>query len=86
MKQVLFSDCHQIFIIVSVNMKMSREHYQFSYAEGNQEFKELAKASTGFLSCELAGKCFTGTVMGLYAASAGTMEAVMKVEHFKYYF
>ena len=45
-----------------------------------------AKASTRFLSCELAGKCFTGTVMGLYAASVGTTEAVMKVEHFKYYF
>ena len=26
-----------------------------------------ASASTRFLSCEVAGRCFTGTVMGLYA-------------------
>ena len=72
--------------LLQLRVTACREHYQFSYAEGTQEYKELAKASTRFLSCELAGKCFTGTVMGLYAASVGTTEAVMKVEHFKYYF
>ena len=59
-----------------------KEHYRFSYKTENGNYQDFAKASTRFLSCEVAGKCFTGTVIGLYAASACTTDSVMKVESF----
>ena len=61
-----------------------REYYQFSYAAENGKYQDFAKASTRFLSCELAGKCFTGTVIGLYTTSACTTDAVMKVKSFRF--
>ncbi len=45
----------------------SKEQYRFYYALERDEFTLAAVASTRFLSCEVAGKCFTGTVAGIYA-------------------
>lgn len=67
---------------ICLNIRADKEFYTFSYSVGNHPLKEICKASTRFLSCELAGKCFTGTVIGLYTLSAAATEAVMEVSHF----
>ncbi len=59
-----------------------REKYHFLYAGAKGRMEEAGSASTRFLSCETAGKCFTGTVMGLYTASKEKTEAVMEVTGF----
>ena len=42
--------------------------YRFYYEQDEEEITHfVGRASTRFLSCEIAGKCFTGTVIGLYA-------------------
>ncbi len=53
--------------IVHIKIKADRLNYEFYYAinEGSMHF--AGKASTRFLSCELAGKCFTGALIGIYA-------------------
>lgn len=48
-------------------VRAAREQYAFYYAWQGQEPRLAATASTRFLCCELAGKCFTGTLAGLYA-------------------
>ncbi len=44
--------------------------YHFYYSVGEEGLQPAGTASTRFLSCELAGKCFTGTVIGIYTLSA----------------
>lgn len=56
-----------------------KEAYHFYYSTAGGEDKLAATASTRFLSCEVAGRSFTGTVMGLYTASCGKTAAVMNV-------
>ncbi len=48
-------------------IEADKEAYHFYYAVGKEKLQYAGKASTRFLSCELAGKCFTGTVIGVYA-------------------
>ena len=57
----------------SVRLKVvgSREYYTFYYAQANDEFKELGKCNTYFLSSETAGG-FTGVYLGLFATGNGT--------------
>ena len=43
---------------------------------------KACSASTRFLACEVAGRCFTGTVVGLYAFSDADTKAVMEVSAF----
>ena len=64
-------------------VRADKEFFTFCYASGEGEIHQVCKASTRFLSCELAGKCFTGTVIGLYAMSEVTTDAVMEVKEFK---
>ena len=64
-------------------IRADKEFFTFCYASGEGEIHQVCKASTRFLSCELAGKCFTGTVIGLYAMSEVTTDAVMEVKEFK---
>lgn len=59
-----------------------KEYYRFSYSTDGREYLEVARASTRFLACEVSGRCFTGTVLGLYAASADKTGAVMQVRDF----
>jgi alpha-N-arabinofuranosidase len=56
----------------SVKLKVvgSRDYYTFFYAQGTDEFKELGKCDTYFLSSEVAGG-FTGVYIGLFATGNG---------------
>ncbi|MDO4293455.1 MAG: hypothetical protein Q4C65_09560, partial [Eubacteriales bacterium] len=60
-----------------------KEFYTFLAGSGPDTMRELCRASTRFLSCEIAGKCFTGTVVGLYTACAEKTGAVMEVRRFE---
>lgn len=67
---------------LKLQIRMSREVFGFLYAEGDEELQTAAQASTRFLSCEVAGRCFTGILLGLYAVSAENTGTVMEVSKF----
>jgi len=69
---------------VQLRMTADREKYIFYY-KCDGEYRLLGAASTRFLAVEIAGKCFTGTVIGLYAASPDDTGAAMKVSVFEMY-
>lgn len=60
-----------------------KESYYFSYSMDGISYQEVANASTQFLACEVASRCFTGTVIGLYAGACQKTEAVMRVKTFE---
>ena len=66
-----------------LKIRADREFYHFLYSPDEERWQEAAKASTRFLACEVSGRCFTGTVMGLYAASERETEAVIRVHFFE---
>lgn len=63
---------------VCLRMVSDKEKYTFYYMQ-NQEYRLLGHASTRFLSVEIAGKCFVGTLIGLYATSQEDTGAVMTI-------
>ncbi len=46
-------------------IRADKEKYSFFYG-ANDEMVLVRTASTRFLCCEIAGKCFTGTIWGIY--------------------
>lgn len=46
-------------------------NYHFSWGYDEDHTREAGIASTRFLSCEVAGRSFTGTFVGLYASGNG---------------
>lgn len=66
---------------VRLRMIADKEKYTFYY-EQDHEYHLLGHASTRFLAVEIAGKCFVGTVIGLYATSREDTGAVMNVSSF----
>jgi xylan 1,4-beta-xylosidase len=68
--------------VLRIKVKSDKEFYTFSYSIVGKAFQQVCSASTRFLSCEVASKCFTGTVIGLYAVSADETDAVMEVMDF----
>lgn len=66
---------------VQLRLTADREKYVFSYWS-NGTYHVLGHASTRFLAVEIAGKCFTGTVMGLYTSCVQETNAVMRVASF----
>ena len=65
-----------------LRMEAEKESYHFFYAVGDGPFEKACSASTRFLACEVAGRSFTGTVIGLYAFSDRDTRAVMEVTDF----
>ena len=65
-----------------LRMEAEKESYHFFYAVGDGPFEKACSASTRFLACEVAGRSFTGTVIGLYAFSDRDTGAVMEVTDF----
>ena len=67
---------------LTLRMTASHEAYRFDYAvDGNQAY--LGQASTRFVATELSGRCFTGTVIGLYTTGAADTAAKMIVHDFR---
>lgn len=65
-----------------LKIRCDKEKYHFSYSVDGTACSEAAEASTRFLACEVSGRCFTGTVIGLYTASDHETGAVMRVKDF----
>ena len=65
-----------------LRMEAEKEAFHFFYAAEDGPFVKACSASTRFLACEVAGRCFTGTVVGLYAFSDADTKAVMEVSAF----
>jgi xylan 1,4-beta-xylosidase len=55
---------------VKLAIKCDRSFFTFSYAQGDEAFKEIEKVNSKFLSSETAGG-FTGLYVGLYATGNG---------------
>lgn len=68
---------------IHLRMVCDKEKYRFYYAQEAEEWQLAASASTRFLSCEVAGRCFTGTVMGLYALAQEKTDAYAEFEDFE---
>ncbi len=67
--------------LIHLRLKSDRDKYSFYYLHDG-EYRLLGSASTRFLSVEIAGKCFVGTVIGLYTTSRENTGASMKVTAF----
>lgn len=68
---------------ICLRMTAAKETYHFEYAEEDGTFHSLGNASTRFVATELSGRCFTGTVIGLYATCAQPTQARMLVRSFQ---
>ena len=68
---------------VRLRMTADKEKYVFEY-EAAGEWKRVGQVSTRFVATEFQGRCFTGTVIGLYAASAMDLGTLMLVRSFRH--
>lgn len=68
---------------VFLHIEADRLQYRFYYGYDKNEKRYLGSASARFLSCELAGRCFTGTFVGLYASGNGHRSK--QPAHFDYF-
>lgn len=70
-----------------LHMKISsnKEQYSFYFGEGEEPLQLIGTGSTRFLCCELAGKCFTGTVWGMYTACQQETDAEMVIDSWRMY-
>ncbi len=64
---------------VSFKIEAQCDKYNFYYAVNGGEYSFVDSAATRFLSCELAGKCFTGTLIGVYAQCEDKTEAQAEI-------
>lgn len=61
---------------VKLAITCNRLFFSFSYAQGDEAFKEIEKVNSKFLSSETAGG-FTGLYVGLYATGNGKPSRAM---------
>lgn len=66
---------------IRLRMTADREKYVFDVVQSGQ-WQRVGQVSTRFLATEFMGRCFTGTVMGLYASSLSEEPPVMRVKEF----
>ncbi len=66
---------------ITLRMAADREKYAF-FCAAPEGFQPVGEVSTRFLATEFSGRCFTGTVIGLYTACQQPTEAQMQVHHF----
>ena len=63
---------------VHLRLAADRERFNFFY-DRRGEYVKLGSVSTRFLATEVSGRCFTGTVIGLYTACAKPTGACMRI-------
>ena len=68
---------------IRLRMTADKEKYAFDYACSGV-WQRLGQVSTRFVATEFQGRCFTGTVIGLYAASAANRGTPMIVRRFRH--
>lgn len=52
---------------LKLSIETADDKYIFSYCENGGELKKVCELSAKFLTCEMADRCFTGGVIGVYA-------------------
>lgn len=67
---------------IHLSLCTDKEFYYFYYSINHQPLTFACKASTRFLSCEIVGKCFTGTILGIYAICHSSTKALAKFDNF----
>lgn len=70
--------------IIDFKIEAQRDKYNFYYAVNGKEYVFAGSTATRFLSCELAGKCFTGTLVGVYAQCESKTDAQAEVCKFNW--
>lgn len=77
-----FSSAESSETWIGFKIEATRDKYNFYYAPDDGRYIFAGSAATRFLSCELAGKCFTGTLVGMYAQCEGETDAQAEVQEF----
>ena len=67
---------------LKVRIVMDGYNYHFRYSLNNDDFIDMGTGSAKLLSTNLAGKCFTGSVAGVFAECDRQTEAEMKLFRF----
>lgn len=62
---------------ITLGISAEKTKYHFLILQDGVQ-RELCSASTRFLCCEFAGKCFTGTLWGMYAESLENSGAIAR--------
>lgn len=70
--------------MLQIKIRADRQKYGFYFAEDGI-LHCACEASTRFLTCEAAGKCFTGAVTGIYAQADRPTKAVAEYHSFVQY-
>ncbi|MGN0169064.1 MAG: glycoside hydrolase family 43 protein [Acetatifactor sp.] len=78
-----FCDLPEDADYLCLTVRADREKYHFYYCIGNGNRQYGVSASTRFLACEVAGRTFTGTVIGIYATCQRESSGVMSVAEFQ---
>ena len=68
---------------IKLILRADKERYSFSCKVGEQPESSPVTASTRFLAAEVAGRTFTGTVMGVYTSCREETGSVMRVKRFE---
>ena len=68
---------------IRMEVRADKEKYSFYFSVENASYEYAGSGSTRFLCVEIAGKCFTGTVMGLYTCCEQETEAVLQVREWR---
>lgn len=69
---------------VQLRIVADREKYHFFYRTEDGAFVLLGHISTRFLATDFAGRCFSGTVIGLYATCGQQSPGDMRVTYFSH--
>lgn len=67
---------------IRFKIKADHKKYEFFYSVNDQEFIYAGAASAKFITTDIAERCFTGTVIGVYAQSEKATEAKAIVYNF----
>lgn len=68
---------------LTLSVRADKEKYRFYYCIGDGTEEYGVSASTRFLACEVVGRTFTGTVLGVYTACRQQTWSVMSVTEFQ---
>lgn len=62
--------------VIHIKVSADRLKYEFYYGYSSTKMTKLATASTRFMACEVVGRGFTGTYVGIYASGNGSRSTV----------
>lgn len=67
---------------LSMHIQTGKEKDTFWFREEGNDWEVVGPVSNRFISCEVSGRCFTGTLIGIYAWSAEDTDSKVIVSEF----